>query len=200
MINYSLISDSISFYEKKGYTRVESPWTVTPDIANITKPTEIPLEWKLNHNGKVLVASGEQSFLYLYLKEFLPLGKYMSITPCFRSDTFDQLHTKYFIKNELIVTDLVNSTAVEIMANQAIEFFAQIIPKEIIKLVRVETRNTASMKELCAFDVVACIDGKEIELGSYGMRECSFLKWAYGTGCAEPRLSHVIKQVNLACL
>ena len=200
MIDYSIISDSISFYQKKSYVRIESPWTVTSEIAEITKPTEVPLEWKLNHNGKVLVASGEQSFLYLNLKGFLPPGRYQSTTPCFRSDQFDQLHTKYFIKNELIVTDIVNSTLVESMAEQAMEFFAKYIPKEIIKLVRVETRNTTSMKELCAFDVVACIDGKEIELGSYGMRECSFLKWAYGTGCAEPRLSHVIKQVNLACL
>jgi len=36
-------------------------------------------------------------------------------------------------------------------------------------------------------------DYNGVELGSYGIRECKFLKWIYGTGCAEPRLSQVIK-------
>ena len=34
------------------------------------------------------------------------------------------------------------------------------------------------------------------ELGSYGIRKCEFLKWIYGTGCAEPRLSTLIKKYN----
>ena len=37
------------------------------------------------------------------------------------------------------------------------------------------------------------IEIKGHELGSYGIRECEFLKWIYGTGCAEPRLSSLIK-------
>lgn len=32
-----------------------------------------------------------------------------------------------------------------------------------------------------------------IELGSYGIRECDFLKWIYGTGCSEPRLSRTLQ-------
>ena len=54
------------------------------------------------------MASGEQSFLYLYLKNFLPKGKYQTVTPCFREEVFDETHTKYFMKNELIITDNVN--------------------------------------------------------------------------------------------
>ena len=33
------------------------------------------------------------------------------------------------------------------------------------------------------------INFKDIELGSYGIRETEFLIFFYGTGCAEPRLS-----------
>lgn len=29
MINYKLIDDSISFYEDKGFKRIETPWLVT---------------------------------------------------------------------------------------------------------------------------------------------------------------------------
>lgn len=200
MIDYSLIADSIDFYKKKGYVRVESPWAVTPAVSEITKPTGLPMEWGLNHNGKVLVASGEQSFLYLYLKEFLPHGNFQTVTPCFRSDAFDQTHTKYFIKNELIETGLVNSTSVHLMVEKAMDFFAQHLPRNILKAKEVEPRHTSDMRELCGIDIVADIDGKEIELGSYGLRECSFLRWVYGTGCAEPRLSHVIQQADIACL
>lgn len=200
MIDYSLIHESILFYKENGYARVESPWTVTPAIAEITKPTEVPLEWKLNHNGKVLVASGEQSFLYMYLKEFLPEGKFQTVTPCFRSDMFDQQHTKYFVKNELIETGIVNSTTVEVMLKGAMEFFSERIPEKLLEIKQNELRRTSDMKELCSYDIVAKLGKNEVELGSYGLRECSFLKWAYGTGCAEPRMSHALKRITMLCL
>jgi len=34
------------------------------------------------------------------------------------------------------------------------------------------------------------------ELGSYGIRECEFLTWIYGTACAEPRTSKLITLYN----
>lgn len=34
------------------------------------------------------------------------------------------------------------------------------------------------------------------ELGSYGIRECEYLKWIYATGCADPRLSKIINLYN----
>lgn len=36
----------------------------------------------------------------------------------------------------------------------------------------------------------------EIELGSYGIRSCPFLKWIYATAVAEPRLSSTIKMIK----
>jgi len=37
MIDYGLIDKSIKYYEKKGFQRIESPWTVTQAISDITK-------------------------------------------------------------------------------------------------------------------------------------------------------------------
>src|SRR4051812_17183406 len=105
MIDYKLLDDSIIYYEGKGFKRIESPWAVSENVDNITKPFD-RVSFQLKHNNKCLVASGEQSFLYLYLKGFLPHGQFQTITPCFRFESFDFLHTKYFMKNELIKTDV----------------------------------------------------------------------------------------------
>ena len=79
MIDYKLLDDSINHYNAHGFIRVETPWAVTPMVDNITKPPERqPMQ--LKHNNKCLVASGEQSFLYQYLKGFLPLGRYQTCT------------------------------------------------------------------------------------------------------------------------
>jgi len=174
MINYSILQDSVTHYEKCGFQRIESPWTVSEGVLNITRPGGAEL-LQLKHNDKCLVASGEQSFLYLYLKGFVPLGAYQTITPCFRSDYFDALHSKYFIKNELIQTDDVSKAALYDMIADALDFFQKYIPDA-----RVLTTGT---------DTYDIITSDNQELGSYGIRHCTFLSWIYGTGCAEPRLS-----------
>ena len=106
MINYNNLAKSIEFYEIQGYKRIEAPWLVPPCIDNITKPKN-KRHYMLKHNNKCLVASGEQSFMYLYLKENLPLGKFQTITPCFRDERYDLYHEKYFMKNELKQQDPV---------------------------------------------------------------------------------------------
>lgn len=174
MIDYYNIHSSINFFEDKGYKRIESPWTVTPSISAITKPKDC-IDYEIKHNKKVLVASGEQSFLYLYLKGFLPKGRFQTVTPCFRDEIFDEIHTKYFIKNELIITDKVDQHNLYVLINQCKEFFESILLTEVQK-----TQTDFG------FDLYY----KNIELGSYGIRECNYLKWIYGTACAEPRLSY----------
>lgn len=176
MIDYNLINESIIHYENNGFKRIEIPWTVSKAIDDITKPKNI-ISFQLKHNNKCLVASGEQSFLYLYLKGFLPLGKYQGICPCFRYESFDFLHTKYFIKNELIQTDIVNQIELEKIIDIALKFYQQYLPKAEV------------IKTNIGYDIE--INGKE--LGSYGIRSCEFLDWIYATGCAEPRLSSLIK-------
>lgn len=41
MIDYKLISDSIDYYENNDFKRIESPWTVSEYVNNITKLSEI---------------------------------------------------------------------------------------------------------------------------------------------------------------
>jgi hypothetical protein len=177
MIDYNIIGDSIVFYEGLGYKRIESPWTVSEYVDNLTKPDD-KISFQLKHNNKCLVASGEQSFLYLYLKGFLPKGQFQTTTPCFRNESFDFSHTKYFIKNELIKTDSVHHNDLLMVTESAYKFFKKYIPDTCL-------------------DVVVTGDGFDIEykgyeLGSYGIRENEFLKWVYGTGCAEPRFSKIV--------
>ena len=182
MINYNNLAKSIEFYEIQGYKRIEAPWLVPPCIDNITKPKN-KRHYMLKHNNKCLVASGEQSFLYLYLKENLPLGKFQTITPCFRDERYDLYHEKYFMKNELINTENVDKYNLENMIDTAKRFYETIVPN----------RNKLEVFETnIGFDILY-YDNNDItvELGSYGIRECEFLKWIYGTGCAEPRLSKI---------
>jgi hypothetical protein len=178
MINYKLLQDSIDYYEKYRYTRVEIPWTVSPYVDDITRPIE-KTPFQLNVNQKRLVASGEQSFLYQYLKGFLPKGQFMGVTPCFRNESIDYLHMQYFMKNELIKTDIVNETELNTLISICLGFYQQYFKKEL-KVVKTDI----------GWDIM--ID--DYELGSYGIRESEFLKWIYATGCAEPRLSTLIEK------
>lgn len=179
MIDYNLLNDSILHYSKNGFQRIEAPWTVSEYVDNITKP-EGRQSFQFKHNDKCFVASGEQSFLYLYLKGFLPLGKYQCVTPCLRFEPFDYLHSKYFIKNELIRTDSVTENDLDEVISHAFNFFSKYLDN--VKIVKTEI----------GYD----IESNGIELGSYGIRECDFLTWIYGTGCAEPRLSTLINKQN----
>lgn len=179
MIDYKIISESIEFYKDKGYVQIEVPWTVSEAIDDLTKP-EDRIHMQLKHNGKCLVASGEQGFLYLYCKDYLPLGRYQTVTPCFRYEAYDGMHMKNFIKNELIITDKVDEENLDKIIKDAKEFFDKFVGCKI------EKTNIG-------YDIVS---DNGYELGSYGIRQCSYLKWIYGTGVAEPRLSRVIKSLK----
>lgn len=182
MIDYNLIHKSIEFYEKYGFTRIEAPWMVTEYIDSITRPKGA-IPYRVENKKKNFVASGEQSFLYLYLKEYLPKGKFQTVTPCMRNDSFDYTHTKYFLKNELIITDKVDEENLKFVVHRALEFFRN----EVFGLM-VMTEKTED-----GYDIVY----KDVELGSYGIRECEFLTWIYGTGCAEPRTSRLLNKINI---
>ena len=170
MIDYKLLDDSIKYYESVGYIRIESPWMVSEFADNMTKPKGIP-SLKIDVNQKCLVASGEQSFLELYLKKYLPMGRFQTTTPCWRFEKRDLQHCKNFMKNELIKTDIVNEVELDKTVQEALFFFKQYIP------------DCEVVKTDIGYDIE--IDG--YELGSYGIRSGNFLNWIYATGCAEPR-------------
>ena len=176
MIDYYNIHRSIEYYDSIGFQRVEVPWTVTKQISDITRPRD-KADYQLKHNDKVLVASAEQSFLYQYVKGFLPSGSFQAVTPCFRDDMFDETHSKYFIKNELIITCDTSEDSLHNMIEHAVEFFKISLKESEIKIIK-----TGHLE----YD----IEYMGVELGSYGIRETSFLRWIYGTACAEPRLSY----------
>ena len=85
------------------------------------------------------------------------------------------------IKNELIKTDKVDKYSLEKVVTDAKYFFDSILP---IKTYVQETND--------GFDIMV----DDFELGSYGIRECDFLEWIYGTACAEPRTSKLITLYN----
>jgi hypothetical protein len=182
MIDFNIINNSIIFYGDKGFERIEAPWTVSEFTSGITKSKDqIDYEVHYNNKKKVLVASGEQSFLYLYLKGFLPKGRLMTVTPCFRYETFDFLHTKYFLKNELIDTKNVNERSLNEIVDTCYTFFKGYISDlDIVK--------TNEGYDICY---------KDMEIGSYGIRSCEFLEWIYATGVAEPRFSSIINMIKI---
>ena len=183
MIDYGNIAESIKFYERQGYTRVESPWMVSSAVSDITRPPEgVDYHIKDSRSQKVLVASGEQSFLYMYLKGFLPQGKFQTTTPCFRNEPFDAFHTKYFVKTELINTVSVTQDNLEIMVNTALRHFRNLVPSQLESQVQYVPTQEGYDIELAG-----------VELGSYGIRKCEFLEWIYGTAIAEPRFSQAVK-------
>ncbi len=187
MIDYNLLNNSIIFYEQKEFQRIETPWLVTEAVDSITRPKDVE-PFIVGAKKKNLIASGEQAFLYLYLKEYLPLGKFQTVTPCFRNDSFDFTHTKYFMKNELIQTKDVTKINLEHMVinlEHMVENSLEFLQTKFSTLLHVET--TAE-----GFDIML----DDYELGSYGIRECNFLKWIYGTACAEPRTSKLINLYN----
>ena len=182
MIDYEILSKSQKFYASKGFHVIEAPWTVSPYADDITRP-ELATPFELKHNGKRLVASGEQSFVYLNLKGFLPDGMYQSITPCFRNESFDALHTKYFLKNELFVIGDTSHDKLMSVLDNAMEFFRSFGLHVHIELYE---EPTPSYDIMCG----------GVELGSYGIRTRNHMKWIYGTGCAEPRLSTILTMKN----
>ena len=181
MIDYGLLAQSIGYYENKGFKRIEAPWTVSTATDDITKPAD-RIHMQLKHNDKCLVGSGEQSFLYLYTKDYLPKGRYQTITPCWRYEAYDGMHAKCFMKNELIITDKVDKETLQEIIDAAVGFFSQYLEVQVV-----ETE--------IGYDIVSKEGG--YELGSYGIRHCEYMDWIYGTGCAEPRLSRVLKSIVL---
>lgn len=179
MINYTLLSDALQFYQNIGYSYIEVPWCVDKKVLDITIPPHITPNYY--QDNKYFVGSAEQSFLQLRLDNKLPDGKYVAISPCFRDEVEDDFHKKYFMKVELIQisSSTFNNKDVLHVMNHANLFFNQYTEK-CINIVETNI----------GFDLA--ID--DIEIGSYGIRsyfDNNKFNWIYGTGLAEPRFSQL---------
>ena len=171
-INWNWIAQAINYYHHTGYTSLEAPWAVSPESMRATAmpATAAPPQTPFGE----LVGSGEQSFVEI-MDTIKPLGRAVCCTPCFRNEVaYDELHLPYFMKVELIDTN-VSISALKKMIHTAAFFYKKGIG---IACKVIETGiNT--------FDLVDTTN--EIELGSYGIRDYKEHSWIYGTGLAEPR-------------
>lgn len=203
MINYSILHESVVYYEKYGFARIEAPWLVPDEILNITKPPEAHAHQVIkNGKKKNFVGSAEQSFLYLINKGFLLPGRYQATTPCMRDDDFGLYHTKYFMKNELIsFGDDHTVEHVQNVMQTAFSFFSKYVGDH---LARKDTMRT-SPHNLEIHDLLKIVKVNSTswdimlagtEIGSYGFRTCLFAKWVYGTGVALPRLSRILHHLE----
>jgi len=191
MIDYKLLGEAQSYYSKFGYNYIEVPWMVSANCDNITKPDDIQ-EMKIEYNGKHIIASGDQGFLYLRMKGYINNGRYQTITPCFRNESQDNIHQKMFMKCELIEfvpvgMDLGKLKAkMNDIAKDAYTFF-EIHAKDPSELNYTAYNESPQCRNLCKRD----IEYRGFEIGSYGIREYNDIAWIYGTGIAEPRFSKI---------
>lgn len=181
MINWSLFPAAINEYTKLGYSLIDVPWLVDKKSIEVTIPPGRKA-YSLNlrkEKDKYLVGSAEQSFVYLALRNKLPLGKYMAMTPCFRDDEVDDLHQKYFMKLELIQ-----------FISSKINYHPNFHKGQMMRHAR-DVMSNFTKKSIV---VQPTDDGTDltinnIEIGSYGVRIYKNIQWIYGTGLAEPRFS-----------
>jgi seryl-tRNA synthetase len=178
-INWSRLVSALNFYNASGWKQIDLEWIVDSDVSSSTKPSD---KQSFFIGYKELVASGEQSFIQLIKEGKLLPGRYCGITPCFRDDDEDYLHSKYFMKVELIDTLNTDMKSLEEIIYCAKQFFSIFLDVRIEKI------------EENLYDIVEFKTG--FELGSYGIREYNNLKYVFGTGLAEPRLSKVLKLNN----
>lgn len=175
-INWKWLTDTIKFWENKGFQYVEVPWLVTKEAIRHTFDGLITPVFQ----DLYVVGSGEQSFLQLELEEKLKPGKYITMTPCFREEEkLSDITQPHFMKAELYVTEKLIYNCDLYLASDAIY--------NMNKLVRLANKQ-------CNFEILQTSEGYDvlshgIEVGSYGVREYDGHKWLYGTALAEPRFS-----------
>ena len=173
-VDWGKLSHALDFYRALGFKYHETDWLQTSSDLSITAPDQDHIIMT-NLNNLGLIGSSEQSFVRLAL-DGLPDSKYVSCSPCFRNEeTRDHLHQRQFMKVELFQTEYVTLYSLQLMVETALRFFNAYAP-------------AVSVRTDEGYD----IEVNGIEVGSYGIRQHRHVRWIYGTGCAEPRLSQAI--------
>ena len=180
MVDWSLLADALAFYRAAGYVGVDVPWTVGPAEMALTCPD--PGRWVGAAPLGVHVGSAEQSFLQLELDGKLGRGRYVACTPCHRNEpVLDDLHRTAFMKVELYSNDPSDLGAAGRLLDDAERFMAA----------RKGASDTLAREATTeGFDLT--LNG--IEVGSYGPRGGAGLRWACGTGVAEPRFTSALSK------
>ena len=187
-IDYRLIADAVEFYQARGYQPVEVPWLLPKDAVEATIPAGLRVHETF---AGCLPGSGEQSFVQLMKDRDLRCGKYLCVTPCFRDEpVLDDLHRAYFLKVELLGIPQYGyniHTSAAAVLNDAVAFFLLHVPS--VRIVQFGDSSYAPKDILSPAGT---------ELGSYGIRDQNGLNYAYGTGCAEPRLSQARREPRVS--
>lgn len=170
-VNWYRLSLALEYYQLLGYQRLDLPWTAPKDVCAVTCPEEFR-GWDLGEIGR-LVGSAEQSFMAAQFRGDLPVGKYVSLTPCFRNEpVVDETHQPYFMKVELYASYVDRDLDLQ-FAEDAQKFF----------------REVGMDARIVSTDIGYDLEVNGIEVGSYSCREHAGHSWTCGTGIAEPRLS-----------
>lgn len=183
-IDYKRIARAIDFYIDLGYLYGSALWTAPAKIIKKTLPKHKKIS-RCSTLTEPLIGSGEQHFIHLIDKGIITYGKHCCVTPCFRDDTVDDIHNKYFMKVELISVEYMGLQDILHTVQSAQMFFAS----EGVRTSIVPTHE----KPFC-YDLLC--SGTRIELGSYGYGEHNGFRYAYGTGLAEPRFSVVKNKLD----
>jgi len=215
MIDYKIVVEAISFYEKHGYKYIDVPWSVSKEAMLITCPKLFTEKDVLECNPSMFVTSGEQSFLEMILDDKLHEGKYCCAVPCFPSsvNSKDGLYFLDYFKVELISYyelgqhsfDLRRLFFVEEMANLC-RSFMQNYRNENIQLVKNidnELYHNSGTEYSCDLE----ISEKNFKLGSYSLKYSNQQKrcsnqnnqigyWVYGPGVVLPRITTENVNVN----
>ena len=184
-IDYEKISDAISFYKNRGYSYIEVPWIIGSEAMDVTSPKN---KQRFRTFLGELVASAEQSFIELIIKEELKPGKYVTCSPCFRDEVDLPHHYSWFMKVELI--NFLNNKRPHTKKEHCKDDFQREFRELLTDATDFYSRYVAIKKVRTEEGVD--IEFNNIELGSYGIREYKGIYWIYGTGVAEPRFSEAL--------
>lgn len=192
MINYGLIDTALRFYRARGYEYVEVPWVVSAPADDSSRPrTRRPLVvsgYGPETHRTRLPGSGEQGFAELLRRGRAPLRASVTVTPCFRPEPVeDSEHRPWFLKVELFDPD--ESNWPHLLADARALFERNLAPMQGLR-----TEKTTEGADLRLYGTKNYVPG--VEVGSYGVRRWRGLRWAYGTGLAEPRFSTALREVS----
>jgi hypothetical protein len=186
-IDYQMLADACRFYKAKNYEQIEVPWHVSP--AASLETAQINSRIYITNCGEHFIGSAEQGFIELMMNDIQRLKfdtRYFAVSPCFRRDYPDDIHSRWFVKLELF--KMINQDGPLDSMNEFIEdartFFCGITQDESVeKFYDASTQSVDLMHH-------------NLELGSYGYRTLSNgITWVYGTGLALPRTQLILNRV-----
>lgn len=179
VIDWERLMRALAFYRRKGFLQCELNWDAPRDVCALTCPEP---DRMYGFEDNVLVGSAEQAFMHAQKTGYLPAGRYVSITPCFRRENEEtETHKRQFMKVELYASHAAGDEIAEEFADLARQFMST------------ETDETV--------DLVRTAEGWDleiggIEVGSYSARRLGGMEWTCGTGLAEPRFSMAVQNAE----